>query len=244
MVLGLKNEDWEILQNDPDNWIKIPDFNVKPRDVDFQGFKYPIVGPMDKHLSFKYPIWELVTAVRTQARNRFKSLKDLTAAEDSAMNREPKTFVDYGKPESWSLDEIFAYRYRCVFTSLELCLLTYRKDKSRCIFELAEAAANVSAMMIEKPLDIESMRAARSELGKKANQVKLVKDPKQADKAQVFECWLAWKRNPLDHFGKPKYKNNEAFANDMLKFEHLGSTQVIARWCRAWKKESPTLCAK
>ena len=68
----------------------------------------------------------------------------------------------------------------------------------------------------------------------------LAKSPKQADKARVLECWKAWQKSPLDRGGKPKYKNNEAFAKDMLKFESLESTQVIARWCRLWVKEHVT----
>lgn len=85
-----------------------------------------------------------------------------------------------------------------------------------------------------------AVKMSASEKGKKAAIAKLAIDPKQADKAQVLECWKAWRKTPLDRDGKPKYKGNEAFARDMLKFESLESTQVITRWCRTWEKEHVT----
>lgn len=62
------------------------------------------------------------------------------------------------------------------------------------------------------------------------------KDPKQAQKASVQECWDAWKKEPS------RYKSKAAFARDMLqKFEHLESVTTIERWCRKWEHEA-SLC--
>jgi hypothetical protein len=99
-------------------------------------------------------------------------------------------------------------------------------------FLLHEQLSESSFFVLERlRLKITSRAAAR---------VKLASDPKQKDKEQVFECWKAWQKTPLDHEGKKKYKGKEAFAKDMLKFESLESTQVITRWCRGWAKKHVT----
>lgn len=78
-----------------------------------------------------------------------------------------------------------------------------------------------------------AMGAARKEIGKAGAAAKLAKDPKQAEKAAVRECWEAWRDD------RSRYKGVAAFARDMLqKFESLESQQVIERWCRTWAKET------
>lgn len=61
---------------------------------------------------------------------------------------------------------------------------------------------------------------------------KLEKDPKQAEKALVRECWELWRNDPT------RYKGKADFARDMLnKFEHIKSNRVIERWCLQWESE-------
>ena len=43
---------WAVDQQDPDNWLEIPDFGINPIDVGFKGFMYPIVTPNDKGYQF------------------------------------------------------------------------------------------------------------------------------------------------------------------------------------------------
>ena len=58
-------------------------------------------------------------------------------------------------------------------------------------------------------------------------------DPKQADKANVRECWADWQKKP------DRYKSKAAFARDMRdKFPNLESQPVIEGWCRGWERES------
>lgn len=66
-----------------------------------------------------------------------------------------------------------------------------------------------------------------------ANEAKLKKDPKQAAKATVRECWDDWQKRP------DRYDGKAAFARDMLaKFENLKSQPVIEGWCRKWERET------
>jgi hypothetical protein len=70
---------------------------------------------------------------------------------------------------------------------------------------------------------------------KKGASGKIAKDPKQTDKAFVFDCWQSWQKNPNSYKGKAK------FAKDMLnKCEHLESQKVIEDWCREWEKNTGT----
>lgn len=63
-------------------------------------------------------------------------------------------------------------------------------------------------------------------------EARLAKDPKQADKKGVRECWELWQAD------KRRYKSKAAFAKDMLdKFEQLESQRVIERWCKEWESE-------
>jgi hypothetical protein len=58
------------------------------------------------------------------------------------------------------------------------------------------------------------------------------KDPKQAAKAFVRQCWDDWQSSP------DSYRTTAAFARAMLdKFPDLLSSQpVIERWVRTWKQ--------
>lgn len=59
------------------------------------------------------------------------------------------------------------------------------------------------------------------------------KDPKQADKLLVRECWDDWQKVPARYHGKA------AFARDMRdKFPNLKSQPVIEGWCRQWERET------
>lgn len=230
----VKNLNWPKHQNDPDNWIVIPEFNVRPQDVEFRGFIYPIYAPKMLNPQFRLSIWEMVKAVRSQARKRFKSLADLKNAHATAFEKYAAVDPEYATLD-WSKDEIFAFRYISFFWSLEECIHAYAKNKIKSITALATAGSDVAAMMIERPIDPDSVRDMRTEMAKQGALAKLAKDPKQKDKATVRECWDAWQRNPQT------YKGKAAFARDMReKFSNLESQPVIEGWCRAWERETRT----
>ena len=232
---SLKNNNWHLHQNDPDNWIEIPDFNVLPHDVSFEGFAYPIMGPTTNDgWQVRVSVWEIVKAVRNQAKKRFKSLSDLRAAHISLLDR-VVLFDKEFTTETYSDDEVFAFRYESIFYNLERCLQFHKKDKNNSIVAFARAGSDLAEMMIEKPIDGEAVRDFRTEMAKQGALAKLAKDPKQKDKATVRVCWDAWQKNPDDYEGKAD------FARDMHKqFPNLKSQPVIAGWCLAWERETRT----
>lgn len=80
--------------------------------------------------------------------------------------------------------------------------------------------------------DEETAKAVRSALGKKAANAKLKKDPKQAEKMFVLECWNEWNE------GKRHFETKAAFARAMMeKCEKLENVKVIEDWCRKWEKK-------
>jgi len=228
----MKNNNWPVHQNDPDNWIKIPEFNVFPQDVSFEGFAYPIMGPTTNDgWQVRVPVWEIVKAVRSQAKKRFKSLADLRAAYADLLDR-VVLFDKEFTTEKYSDDEVFAFRYESIFYNLERCLQSHKNDKNSSIIALARAGSDLAEMMIEKPIDGGAMREIRSGIGRSGALGKLANDPKQADKALVRQCGDAWQKQP------DRYKSKAAFARDMRdKFPNLESQPVIEGWCRAWERK-------
>lgn len=76
------------------------------------------------------------------------------------------------------------------------------------------------------------LKNANSESARKRAILRHEKDPKQADRNFVFDCWKDWRKKP------EAYKSKAAFARDMLdKCENLESQKVIEDWCRRWEME-------
>ncbi|MEM8510923.1 hypothetical protein RCH14_000214 [Massilia sp. MP_M2] len=77
------------------------------------------------------------------------------------------------------------------------------------------------------------LKHANSETARKRANLRHEKDPKQADRHFVFNCWKEWRKKP------ETYKGKAAFARDMLdKCENLESQKVIEDWCRRWETEN------
>nr|WP_315488000.1 hypothetical protein [uncultured Rhodoferax sp.] len=76
-----------------------------------------------------------------------------------------------------------------------------------------------------------AVRAELQQIGRRGGLAKAAADPKQKDKAFVFDCWKMWQIKP-DH-----YKGKAEFGRDMLeKCPSLLSQKVIEDWCRNWEK--------
>lgn len=75
----------------------------------------------------------------------------------------------------------------------------------------------------------EPFRTVRSQMAYDAAMARHRRDPKQADKKFVYECYRNWRANPR------MYRTKAAFARDMLeKCEHLKSQKKIEDWVREW----------
>ena len=97
----------------------------------------------------------------------------------------------------------------------------------------AIAAANSMSYAIAIESGSEKEQEIRRDMAYRGAIEKLKRDPKQAAKAKVKECWNDWQLKPSN------YKGKSAFAKDMMaKFEELDSQAVITRWCGQWEREA------
>lgn len=240
MVVGKINADWIRLQNNPDNWLEIPDFNVCPIDVEFRGFSRPIVGPTDKDTAFHAAVRELVSEVRGHAHKRFKSVADLLRIDDEGAQRfEIELVSKCSSISPPSGDELFVYRYDCIFAYLDAAIEDYARKKNGAIESLAFAALEVAKMMTNAAIDPQELKkSVHSEFSKKGGDKKWANSPKKSEKDQVKELWTDWQDEPFSPNGEIKYKSKTKFAKDMLeKFSNLESQAVIERWDRKWREE-------
>lgn len=68
---------WNIDKLDPDNWIRIPEFGINPKDVDYKGFVFPIVLPISRGYGLRCIVREHVKTARTLMRKEGRSLSDV-----------------------------------------------------------------------------------------------------------------------------------------------------------------------
>ncbi|WP_146033770.1 hypothetical protein [Alicycliphilus denitrificans] len=231
MLVNGKNLNWHEHQANPDNWLKIPEFNVMPMDVDFKGFAYPILGPKANDFYWKVPIFESVCTVRALARRRFDTLAVLQERLYSAVMSDEVMFGPFDeRPIGWSAEQIFAWRYDAFFSHIIRAISSFQHKKQEAMGQLAYAMCYALELSSDMPLSASSVKAIRSEMAKAGAAGRIANDPKQSDKASVKECWELWQQD------SSRYKGPTAFARDMrAKFENLESEEVIRRWCREWK---------
>ena len=97
----------------------------------------------------------------------------------------------------------------------------------------AVGAANALSNAIAIESGSEKEQEMRRNMAYRGAMEKLKRDPKQAAKVRVKECWNDWQKKPTN------YKGKSAFAKDMMaKFEELDSQAVITRWCGQWEKDA------
>ena len=211
--------------NDPNSWIVIPEFDVRPADVNGKGFDYYIRDPeIDE--SIREPICTIIFFMRYKAMQRFASLSDLMVA----FNR---LHLGEKKFRAADDDEWYAYGYVCVFTILENWFYAHPRNKLDGSVLLAQLGEQILYMFSDGPHEPKSINDLRSNFAKKGAATKLANSPKQQEKQLVRACWDAWQLRP------DIYKSKASFARDMLsKYEALESQRVIERWCLEWQIEA------
>lgn len=223
-----KNHNWYVHRDDPDNWLEIPEFNIAPKEVDYLGFKKPILGWNCYDFEVKIPMQESVQVVRSEARKRFTTLQALK--DQLSLTYQSDEMLLDEVPESWTDNMVFAVRYDLYFFHLNRCLVGLRKKKGESLGALAQSMKLAVDIFSAKKIDAAMIKKIRTEMGKEGGAANLQNNIKQKEKQLVRECWEEWKKQPV------RYTSAAAFARDMLdKYENLKSQVVIARWCRDWE---------
>lgn len=235
----MKNGNWDEHQNDPDNWLVIPEFNVLPADVLFEGFKFPILGPEDAGFFWKVPIFEAVHSVRNEARKRFTTLAELNTCYDAAIMSDDDTFdLTLYRPPSWDEKTIFAFRYQSFFFSVERAVTYFPHKKAEAMGFLASAMCTGLDMFEGKPPDANTVRKIRSDtarLGAIATN--------QKARAKIEE-WKEWYVKNHMKFINPRDEWKPASIDDVAAVL-AGKARVAIPTARGWileaRKENPTL---
>lgn len=141
---------WAVDQLDPDNWLRIPDFGINPKDVVFEGFSFPIVTPMLKGYGLRCIVREHVKTARALMRKEERSLSDVRTDFIEVLD------MTKAKPESEKIDaspsQAMATFYTFAMQSAELAdrLSMDRNSRSleRCYEAIAHCAEEVRNLMV------------------------------------------------------------------------------------------------
>ena len=158
MISNHRAKAWVEDQQDPDNWLVIPEFGIMPVEVGFKGFAFPIMTPSGSDPHFTFAIRNIVTSLRSEAKKRFHTLADLEVESKQVWERAARA---YGGPLQWRMtsDEVFAVRYVQLMENLKHCVQSHQKAKGKSLLLLAHAAMDLAHLLVEKPIGPEERDA-------------------------------------------------------------------------------------
>jgi len=142
----------------------------------------------------------------------------------------PSTEEDWDEkrhnPYGWSEVDVVNHKAECLLLAYQaLSFIRRLHINSRLTNDEIEIAAKVN----------EALKKTRSEQASRGAAARHARDPKQVEKAFVFDCWKAWQAKP------EMYPGPTAFARDMMeKCVALKSQKKIEDWCRDWRKQQAT----
>lgn len=201
------NSVWLELQNDPDNWVRIPEFGVMPMDVSFEGFSIPIRGPRKDLLLWASDLRDAVRAIRQEARRRFASLRELKACYEGAIDNLPED-LDASIPLPWDSQQAFAFHFESFMWNVERVVLNYRHDKAGSVEHLAAALAtsfllrDVPAVSASAVLRAENVRRARAAADARHSRPGGARDRAEAIRA----AWASGKYSSRDICADEEYE--------------------------------------
>ena len=160
--------------------------------------------------------------------------RSISLLRDSDKTREEckKEFDEFDKadPLARKIRSKASFYLGVFFAILESVEVDLEKNKKTNPIGMLVSMAEFLALAEEA---IDSSRRMRSYAS-----IRVKNDPRQEQKAFVYECWCIW-QNDLS-----RYKNKTNFATDMLNKlggddsqATLNSIKVITDWCRKWDKD-------
>lgn len=149
--------DWDELQQNPDNWIEIPEFGVMPADVDFQGFAFPILDPTTDGDHWRVALFDASSMVRQQARSRFARLAEIKDLYYKAFDSEELK-------ATWTAEHAFAIRYGMFFDYLRQSIDRFEDDKEGCLNSVSVAMQMALKMLEDRAVDPAEVRGELSRI--------------------------------------------------------------------------------
>ncbi|VTU28404.1 hypothetical protein [Variovorax sp. PBL-E5] len=112
---------WEINEADPDNWLKIPEFDVLPRREErYYGFEHPILTLGDDEESYRGEIRKLVKRARAELRRVFPTLRESLESRIAAL--ELVSDEELAEAPRWDAKQRAAMQYFFIMIDLEFAL--------------------------------------------------------------------------------------------------------------------------
>ncbi len=211
------------MKNDPDNWLRIPDFGVMPAEVNYEGFSLPILGPGITDVVFQSCIANIVRQSRSIARRIFSSHSDLVEVALIvlvAMRKaaHPSSAGTTQKPIK--SDAIVAVNFYLAMLHLEACLQSYRRSKAISLQELAMGAAcllNMSQEVVPNLEDLDVVPIAHKGGVARAKKFESIKE-------WLLPKWIAF----CEKHSKPSASQfvREIYPSILLAFPASGKRQV------------------
>ncbi|MGX5650192.1 hypothetical protein ACWKW4_08050 [Hydrogenophaga borbori] len=221
----IKNHNWMLEhRHDPDNWLRIPEFGVRPADVNFEGFEVPILGEYADEFPWKVPVFEVVHSVRDEARERFKTLKQLKAEYSVTLNSAELMLEPNENPAAWTSRQMFAAKYFWFFHSIELAIGAYESSEHQ-LEAMAYLANGLRVAFHLRDDDASTIEKARSEIARIAASSRHRENHAMRD--QVF-AWLDQHKTPEMSLEKAA----EAMAGKLVPLSY----RAVRDHCTAWNK--------
>lgn len=232
----LTREEAESYVNDPDNYLEIPEFHVKPPAVNFEGFLYPIYRP-GWPATFSEGLHHAVVTARGNAMQLFKSVQEIKEAYDRFIGACVWDEDTYGvvPGRDWTDEEVMAHLYVSFFHEMRGCWLDfsgkrYKSAASKLSFAFSHLLLLDAAKMAADHRSIEI--AVRARLGRAGAR-------KRHAETNAVRGWLnaQWALERAAYNG-----NKSAFARayvPKLKVDH--GVEVTEKTIREiWLKGSPS----
>lgn len=161
--------EWRVDELDPDNYMVIPEFGVKPESVQFKGFECPLVYPGVPHREVAKSIRLILRAARLKLRMSFRSLAEVYRLFDEV--------IDVDDPAAMNERQREANFYMLVLMLLNRAAAPQTPEEQRLAY-LAEASALLANWQVISQHELPHMLAKSrgSNGGKKSGE-------KRAEKA-------------------------------------------------------------
>jgi hypothetical protein len=212
--------EWRVDELDPDNYLVIPEFGVRPESVQYKGFQCPLVYPGVTHREVAKAIRSMLIAARLTLRTRFRSLAEVYRLFDEVL--------DIDDPAEMNERQREANFYMLIVIRLNHAAAPQTPEEQRLMY-LADASSLLSGWQLIGQHELPQMLAKSrgSKGGKKSGETRA---QKAIDKVAVVAAAkeLGW---PAKTYGvqkklSAKFHCDVSYVGRILAAEKKFSTEA------------------
>ncbi len=169
---------WLRDQNDPDNWLIIPEFGVNPQSVAFKGFAFPIVGPCTENPDAANSIRAMLRAGRKKIRSEFATQSSMMSKALEAHDTDVR---------EWSALHRSAFAFHLLAVSIDEAVKA-SSNLERRFSSLAQAGSILAAWITGDTDAIVKMKRFQSNGSIGGLRSAVARQEKAIDKASVAKA--------------------------------------------------------